>query len=164
MATIPNAGTPITAEEADKYLKKFVEIRENLQIEAMPITTRIRIESQNMDVLEELNTFYTADVNAFIFSRSLVERFFSGLNENEQPQPKADYLMVITGAKYKGPDIIGTPTVVIAGVNKEADNTYRSLNIPYAADQQPPVETIVEFPKSSSTETGLDLYKLNVFL
>lgn len=143
MPTNPQAGSPITAEEADKYLKEYVKIRENLQKEAFPL---IKASQINPSEMGEVNTFYSSDINAFIFSKELIERFFSGVDENGNPQAKADYLMVILGAKYKAPDTIGLPTVVVAGVNKTSEDKYTSLNIPHAADQQPPIGTIVEFP------------------
>lgn len=139
------AGKPITAEQANHYLKKYVEIRENLQQEAIPLKN---VTVLNSNQKSEAETFYASDINAFIFSKELIERFFSGVDENNMPQPKADYLMVIVGAKYEAPDVIGTPTVVVAGVNKTENNDYKALNIPYAADQQPPTGNLVEFPSA----------------
>ncbi len=146
MPTEP-AGKAITANEANNYLQKFVTIRENLQKEALPL--------KNLTVLNgtekvDLEALYSSDVNAFIFSKELIMRFFQELDENGQSQPTANFLMVILGAKYQSPDTIGTPTVVVAGVNKDVDGNYTSLNIPLAADQQPPTGDYVKFPDPAS--------------
>ncbi|MDX2046133.1 MAG: hypothetical protein SFU87_05075 [Chitinophagaceae bacterium] len=144
MPTNSDAGKKITAEEANEYLKKYLEIRENLRKEeAIPIVNAKKINKKQK---EELNKFHQSEVNAFIFSKGIVERFFLGKDEEGKDQPKADYLMVILSAKYTN-DESGTPTVVIAGVNKADDGkTYNSLSIPYAADQQPPSASLVKFP------------------
>src|SRR4030095_4635857 len=117
-----DAGKPITALQADHYLKKYVAIRENLQKSSMPLKKPTTGTQSQQREIDDVNIFYQSDVNAFIFSKELIERFFSS-------EKKADYLMVILAAKYEGKEQ-GNPTVVVAGVNKKSDGKgYKSLSI-----------------------------------
>jgi len=137
------AGSRITAQQADHYLKQYVKVREQLQKEVVPILEKSGIAESEK---EQLKNFYTSDINAFIFSRDQVERFFNGVDENGKPQEKAGFLMVILSAKFEG-DKIGKPTVVIAGVNEAKEGTgYTALCTTYAATQQPPTEELLAFP------------------
>ncbi len=145
MTTNPSAGLPITAAQADLYLKKYIEIRENLQ---KKIGTVEQSSALSPEAEKDINTFYSSDVNAFIFSKDLIESFFKDKDENGNPQKNANFLMVILSAKYEGDDM-GKPTIVVAGVNKdEYGNCYKALDITYAAVEQPPTEELTEFPET----------------
>src|SRR5260221_7746097 len=111
MATNPQAGKEITADQANNYLGKYVEIRSNLKKEVIPLnqTKQITALAKN-----DVNTFYSSPVNAFIFSKELLMRFFDTTKSKDE---QAEYLMVISSAKYEGVEL-GNPTIVVAGVNK----------------------------------------------
>jgi hypothetical protein len=146
-----SAGKKITAEEADKYLKKYIETRESLQKHALSALQAATLQAETKQ--SAINHF-SSDINAFIFSKELITRFFSGVDEHGNPTPQADYLMVVKGANIEDDPAtpktneLGIPTIVVAGVNKHPTepNKFVSLSIPYAADQHPPTQTIVEFP------------------
>lgn len=132
---MPQAGKEITAQEAQKYMDKYLEIKSKLQI-----TLPNKCDDSTMQAIK----YHQSETNAFIFSKELVTRFF---------EAGAEYLMVIIGAKHSEPESLdksmpknGDPTVVIAGVNKNDDSSYTSLDIPKAADQQPPSTGLVKFP------------------
>jgi hypothetical protein len=66
--------------------------------------------------------------------------------------------MIILSAKYRKPDTIGMPTIVVAGVNKkDSEDRYVSLDVPYAADQQPPTTSIVEFPATGAAPIEINV-------
>ena len=149
----PTAGMPITAEQANKYLQKYVSIREGLQ----------KMQGFNdpshlpPGVEKDIATFYSTDINTFVFSKELIQRFFEPENTS-QSQESANYLMIILGAKYEG-DLLGRPTVVVAGVNKDEYNKcYEALSITYAANEQPPAMELLRFPASD----GCDPVEFNV--
>ena len=138
---LPLAGNPITAKEAQTYIEAQIKLKECLQTHLLDSITLGQVKDQTM---KDMNIFYSSDVNAFIFDKSLVMRFFP-----EDPKsPQADYLMVIIGAKPKGNPIEGNPTIVIAGVvdNPNGDGTYLSLPIPQPGTEQPPFKVLLKFP------------------
>jgi hypothetical protein len=50
------------------------------------------------------------------------------------------------------------PTIVVAGVNKkDSEDRYVSLDVPYAADQQPPTTSIVEFPATGAAPIEINV-------
>jgi hypothetical protein len=155
MSKKPIAGTPIKAEEASKYLKKYLEVKKNLKKEVIPLK---KVKTISLPEMNELNTFHNSRVNAFVFSKELIERFFSGKDDQGKEIPKAEYLMIILSAKYRKPDTIGMPTIVVAGVNKkDSEDRYVSLDVPYAADQQPPTTSIVEFPATGAAPIEINV-------
>lgn len=141
------AGKPITADQADKYLKKQVGIREALQkIAGFKDPSELPPGTE-----KDVATFYSSDVNAFIFSKELIQRFFEP-DPKSQTAETANFLMIILGAKYEG-ELIGRPTVVVAGVNKDEDNKcYHALNITYAGDEQPPTAELLRFPAADGCD------------
>ena len=141
------AGKPITAEEAQNYMAKQLELKKCLKDEVLSEITLGQIKAS--PTMKDTNTFFDSDVNAFIFERDLVTRFFP-----TDGSPVADYLMVVIGAKYKNDAECGNPTIVVAGVKQQGADSkgkpiYVSLKIKDPATEQP---GLVVYPKFISPQ------------
>ena len=137
------AGKPIKIDEAKKYVKAYLPLKNCLKNEILPHVNLSLVKSST-DVVDETKKHFTSTANAFVFSKELIMRFFP----DDASKPHADYLMVIFAAKYDGSEK-GEPTVVVAGVNQVANNKFVSLNIPDPGTEQPPKSTIIDFPDHS---------------
>lgn len=139
MPNIDQAGMPITADVAQKYIEAYLPLKDCLKKKVLKKITPAD-EAQDND-FTGTKKFFDSDVNAFLFSKETVMRFF-------EKEADAGYLMVILAAKFKEEEA-GIPTVVIAGVNKTDNNTFVSLNIKDPATEQPPRIVITEFPQTA---------------
>lgn len=158
MSSISTAGQPITADEAEHYIKKQMGAKKFLKMNFLKNLTakQINADAETRDA----NTYFNSDANAFIFSKELIMRFFEPQQGSTE---EADYVMVILGAKYKDDQELGNPTIIIAGVNESSDEpgTYFSLDISDPATEQPPRHTIVSFP-SIGIADGLPKIKFKI--
>lgn len=135
----PQAGVPITAYDAEKYIKTYLPLKECLKEKVLK---KITLEELTKENFSSTKRFFESDINAFIFSKETIMRFF-------EDQGNAEYLMVILGAKFQANEE-GVPTVLVAGVNNNGPDKYISLNIPLPASEQPPRVAITSFPDSAS--------------
>jgi hypothetical protein len=94
-------------------------------------------------------TFFSKNVNAFVFDKDLINRFFDENGPNGQQKP-ADVLLVFLGMVKEDEDDaknIGTPTVVLAGCYQNNDGTFSSMNLPgEEATEFPPKRIVRMFP------------------
>ncbi len=94
-------------------------------------------------------TYFRKDVNAFVFDKELVTRFFETKGPNGVQKP-ADVLLVFLGMvkdDADNEDNVGTPTVILAGCHQEPDGTFKSMNLPgQEATEYPPKKIIQAFP------------------
>jgi len=139
------AGKPISSEEAEKYVKAYLPLKNCLQTQIIPNINPTQIQAA-ADIFNDTKTLFNSSANAFVFSKELIMRFFP----NDSTTPSADYLMVILAAKYEGSDK-GEPTVVVAGVNQTANNQFVSLDITEPGTEQPPRSAIINFPGHGGT-------------
>ncbi len=137
------AGKPIKAKEAQSYIDKHAELKKCLKQDILSKLSTSQRDAN--DTTKDTAKYFDSEVNAFIFSKETVTRFFE---PTDSTQPKAEYLMVIMGAKFMNDDERGNPTVVIAGVNEHPTkaDTFLSLKIEHPATEQPPKQTITKFP------------------
>ena len=144
------AGKPIKIGEAEKYVKAYLPLKDCLKNQMIPHVNLSTVQVPN-DVIDETKKHFNSTANAFVFSKELVMRFFP----DDPSKPQADYLMVIFAAKYEGADK-GEPTVVVAGVNKTANNKFVSLDIPEPGTEQPPKSTIINFPGPGRADGNIE--------
>lgn len=127
-------GTAFTRIDAEPLIKKRKEIADRAR---PPIVSVLR-PLPNVDDLK----YYDNRINAFVFSRTELDRLFSGWNE-------FDALVIFMAAKKDGSDM--RPTVVIAACNA-TENTpgVIDLTIPNSisepASETPPKFIDLNFP------------------
>lgn len=152
--SIDQAGKPITAGEAQKYITEYLLEKKTLIDKVLARLTLGEIKSDKD--LKNCVAHFDSEENAFIFSRDMLDRFF---NPQDQAAPKANYLIIFLGAKYKDDAEKGQRTVVIAGANEHPTkaNTLVSLNIPAPAGEQPPKKVIATFPVEKISDNFGDI-------
>jgi hypothetical protein len=132
---------PITRKQAEDYVNEYLPLKQVLITKVLP---RISAQELNEVSFAEAKKFFSSEINAFIFTKETVMRFFDAAQNEGQT---AQYLMVLLAAKYDGADK-GAPTIVVAGVNETEgkEDSYTSLNIEYPATEQPPTQVNCSFP------------------
>lgn len=103
-------------------------------------------------------SYFRKDVNAFVFDKELVTRFFETNGPNGIQKP-ADVLLVFLGmVKDDNNDEtnIGTPTVVLAGCHQQDDGTFKSMDLPgQEASEYPPKKIVPLFPESINSKLNV---------
>lgn len=104
--------------------------------------------------------YYGSPYNGFVFSKELIERFFTGdPNDTINPGAKADYLIVLMGAQPADDMSFkeGNPTVVLVACNfDEVAKKFIPLDIEFPASEHPPtiiapIEIQDGFPSTNKT-------------
>lgn len=116
------------------------------------LTKVTQSERDKDEILQKAEKHFGKKMNAFIFSKSTITRFFDPTLNNGQ---EAEYLVVFFAAKYKNSDaasVKSSPTVVLAGLNSIGNDEYASLNIPAPATEQPPSKIEYQFPNPKNKE------------
>ena len=140
MANAIEIGKPISAEDAHKYMQTFIPLKSFLKNNILEsgVIEEVSAETE----FSPTKKLFQSEVNAFIFDKSTIMRFFEGPDQ-------ADILMVILGTKFQA-DELGNPTVVLAGVKPTNDpNVFKSLNIEFPATEQPPRLVLTDFPQQT---------------
>jgi hypothetical protein len=142
-------STPITLDQA----KDEIQQRKRLYKDVMDMEENLSatFHTRTNEGVETGKNFYGHTGNAFIFTKESVLRHFFNNGNFEEPTANK-YLLVILAAHDKDANrfLKGNPTAIIAGAQVSENTTetsaddYVVLNIPFPADQYPPVETIEE--------------------
>ncbi len=139
-------GQPITLTDAESMIEEYLQIQQITQ----KCITSDAVTKYSHDALKRAGVLIDEEdnKNAFLFDRSLIERFFSGEEKDKLTgeSTKADYLLVVIGAHPKD-DIVdninfkaGSLTVITVGCIKDAQNPniLRAINIDKPANEWPP--------------------------
>ena len=138
MPTLETAGALITADEANQYVKKHLDIKGCLQENVLAGF------GSTIPCVENVKTFYNDNSNAFIFDVDQLMKLLSTEDGNKE-LPK--YLMVFTGSKFEEGADINTPTIVLAGVNYDTKtDRYYSMKLDKPALQYPDKINNQQFP------------------